>query len=128
MQMAGAYAAFGNKGIYNKPHTVTKIVLSDGQTEIDTEPQSTVAMKESTAYMVSDVLKMFFLSEQVHQQPYQAYLLLVKQVQRIFHLNSLRSTTTLVVLPVTHGSLDIQPIIRLLYGPAMMTRKICFSK
>lgn len=57
MQMAGAYAAFGNKGIYNKPHTVTKIVLSDGQTEIDTEPQSTVAMKESTAYMVSDVLK-----------------------------------------------------------------------
>ncbi|AIS63121.1 penicillin-binding protein 1A [Listeria ivanovii] len=57
MQMAGAYAAFGNKGIYNKPHTVTKIVLSDGQTEIDTEPKSTVAMKESTAYMVSDVLK-----------------------------------------------------------------------
>ncbi|MBF2480378.1 penicillin-binding protein 1A [Listeria seeligeri] len=57
MQMAGAYAAFGNKGIYNKPHTVTKIVLSDGQTEIDTEPKSTVAMKESTAYMVSDILK-----------------------------------------------------------------------
>ncbi|MBC6297097.1 penicillin-binding protein 1A [Listeria sp. FSL L7-1517] len=57
MQMAGAYAAFGNKGIYNKPHTVTKIVLSDGQTEIDTEPKSTVAMKESTAYMISDVLK-----------------------------------------------------------------------
>lgn len=57
MQMAGAYAAFGNKGIYNKPHTVTKIVLSDGQTKIDTEPKSTVAMKESTAYMISDVLK-----------------------------------------------------------------------
>lgn len=57
MQMAGAYAAFGNKGIYNKPHTIIKIVLSDGETEIDTEPKSTVAMKESTAYMVSDVLK-----------------------------------------------------------------------
>ncbi|WP_099222232.1 transglycosylase domain-containing protein [Listeria costaricensis] len=56
LQMAGAYAAFGNKGVYNKPHTVTKIVTGDGD-EIDMEPKSSVAMKESTAYMISDVLK-----------------------------------------------------------------------
>ncbi|WP_163654085.1 transglycosylase domain-containing protein [Listeria sp. PSOL-1] len=56
LQMAGAYAAFGNKGIYNKPHAITKIILSD-DTEIDTEPESRVAMKESTAYMITDVLK-----------------------------------------------------------------------
>ncbi len=57
LQMAGAYAAFGNQGIYTKPHTVTKIVLSDDTTTIDMEPKSEVAMKESTAYMTSDVLK-----------------------------------------------------------------------
>ncbi|EIA20240.1 transglycosylase domain-containing protein [Listeria fleischmannii] len=57
LQMAGAYAAFGNQGMYTKPHTVTKIVLSDGSTTMDMEPKSEVAMKESTAYMVSDVLK-----------------------------------------------------------------------
>lgn len=57
LQMAGAYAAFGNEGVYNKPHAVTKIVLSDGDTTMDMEPESETAMKESTAYMISDVLK-----------------------------------------------------------------------
>ncbi|MBC1935409.1 PBP1A family penicillin-binding protein [Listeria grandensis] len=57
VQMAGAFAAFGNGGVYNKPHTITKIVLSDGETEINMEPESVVAMKASTAYMISDMLK-----------------------------------------------------------------------
>ncbi|AQY50819.1 penicillin-binding protein [Listeria weihenstephanensis FSL R9-0317] len=57
IQMAGAYATFGNGGVYNKPHTVTKILLSDGETEINMEPESVVAMKASTAYMISDMLK-----------------------------------------------------------------------
>lgn len=57
IQMAGAYGAFGNGGVYNKPHTVTKILLSDGETEVNMEPESVVAMKASTAYMISDMLK-----------------------------------------------------------------------
>lgn len=56
MEMAGAYSAFGNEGIYNEPHAVTKIVLGDKTTEIDLTPEPVVAMKDSTAFMVSDML------------------------------------------------------------------------
>ncbi|MFD1707161.1 PBP1A family penicillin-binding protein [Siminovitchia sediminis] len=57
LTLAGAFAAFGNNGIYNKPHTVKKIVLMDGETEIKNDVEPEVAMKDSTAYMVSDMLK-----------------------------------------------------------------------
>ncbi|WP_201713286.1 transglycosylase domain-containing protein [Rossellomorea arthrocnemi] len=57
VQMAGAYAAFGNEGVYNKPHTVSKVVLRDGETEIKNENNPEPAMKEYTAYMISDMLK-----------------------------------------------------------------------
>lgn len=56
-QMAGAYAAFGNNGIYNAPHTVLKIVTMDTNKTIDLKPKPVVAMKPSTAYMISDMLK-----------------------------------------------------------------------
>ncbi|GIN96559.1 penicillin-binding protein 2A [Siminovitchia terrae] len=57
MTLAGAYAAFGNNGMYNKPHTVKKIVLMDEETEIKNKVEPEVAMKDSTAYMVTDMLK-----------------------------------------------------------------------
>jgi penicillin-binding protein 1A len=57
VQMAGAYAPFGNEGIYNKPHTVKKVVLRDGETEIKNDNKPEPAMKEYTAYMISDMLK-----------------------------------------------------------------------
>lgn len=56
IEMAGAFAAFGNNGVYNEPHTVTKIVYPDGQ-EIDLTPESEQAMHDYTAYMVTDMLK-----------------------------------------------------------------------
>jgi penicillin-binding protein 1A len=56
LQMAGAYSAFGNNGIYIAPHAVTKIKLRDG-TVIDTTPQPKVVMKDSTAFMITDMLK-----------------------------------------------------------------------
>ncbi|MDF2556652.1 MAG: ponA [Bacillales bacterium] len=56
-KLAGAYAAFGNNGIYNAPHTVTKIVTMDSNKTIDLKPKSIVAMKPSTAYMITDMLK-----------------------------------------------------------------------
>ncbi|MGG3942826.1 PBP1A family penicillin-binding protein, partial [Peribacillus psychrosaccharolyticus] len=56
MELAGAYSAFGNNGIYNKPHTVTKIVLRD-KTAIKQKVESKAVMKESTAFIISDMLK-----------------------------------------------------------------------
>lgn len=57
LKLAGAYATFGNNGIYNKPHTVKKIILRDEETEIVNKISPEIAMKESTAYMVTDMLK-----------------------------------------------------------------------
>ncbi|MGD7021974.1 PBP1A family penicillin-binding protein [Rossellomorea vietnamensis] len=57
VQMAGAYAAFGNGGIYNKPHSVTKVILRDGETEVNVDPEPKTAMKDYTAYMINDMLK-----------------------------------------------------------------------
>lgn len=56
MQLAGAYSAFGNGGIYTKPHTVKKIVLRD-KTSIKKKVQSKPVMKDSTAFIISDMLK-----------------------------------------------------------------------
>ncbi|SDY88632.1 penicillin-binding protein 1A [Evansella caseinilytica] len=55
-QMAGAYGAFGNNGVYNEPHTVTKIEFLDGHV-IDLTPEPVVAMNDYTAFIVTDVMK-----------------------------------------------------------------------
>ncbi|MCP8616664.1 transglycosylase domain-containing protein [Salirhabdus salicampi] len=55
LEMAGAYAAFGNEGLYHKPYAVTKVVVG-GET-IDFKPEPTVAMSDYTAYMMTDMLK-----------------------------------------------------------------------
>ncbi|PLT34907.1 penicillin-binding protein 1A [Bacillus sp. V5-8f] len=57
LEMAGAYSAFGNTGIYNEPHSVKKIVLRDKSTTIKNKPESRAVMKDSTAFMVTDMLK-----------------------------------------------------------------------
>ncbi|MBN9653041.1 PBP1A family penicillin-binding protein [Halobacillus sp. GSS1] len=55
-EMAAAYAAFGNEGVYNEPHTVTKVeVPGEGTIELTPEPKS--AMNSYTAFMISDMLK-----------------------------------------------------------------------
>ena len=56
LELAGAYSAFGNSGIYNKPHSVKKIVLRD-KTEIKNRVESQPVMKDSTAFIVTDMLK-----------------------------------------------------------------------
>ncbi|WP_233880313.1 transglycosylase domain-containing protein [Virgibacillus halodenitrificans] len=56
LHMAGAYAAFGNKGEYNKPHTIRKVVYPEGKEE-NFQPKSVKAMSDYTAYMVTDMLK-----------------------------------------------------------------------
>ncbi|MFD1738510.1 PBP1A family penicillin-binding protein [Bacillus salitolerans] len=56
LQLAGAFSSFGNKGVFIKPHTVTKVVFMD-KTEVDMKPEPKVVMKESTAFMVTDMMR-----------------------------------------------------------------------
>lgn len=56
IQLAGAYGAFSNKGVYTKPHFVSKVVMPDGQV-IDFQPKSKRVMQDYTAYMVTDMLR-----------------------------------------------------------------------
>ncbi|MFS0863362.1 PBP1A family penicillin-binding protein [Fredinandcohnia sp. 179-A 10B2 NHS] len=56
LQMAGAYAAFGNKGNYIKPHAVKKIVFPD-DTEVNLAPEPEPVMSEATAFLITDMLK-----------------------------------------------------------------------
>ncbi|MDF0478885.1 PBP1A family penicillin-binding protein [Vagococcus sp. PNs007] len=56
LQMAGAYSAFANGGTYYKPYYVNKITLPDGR-EASFKPKGVRAMKESTAYIITDMLK-----------------------------------------------------------------------
>lgn len=57
IQMAASYAAFGNDGVYNDPHAISKIVYRDGKTTKDYTPKPNVAMSDYTAYMVTDMLR-----------------------------------------------------------------------
>jgi penicillin-binding protein 1A len=56
LKLAAAYATFANMGVYNKPYYVNKVVYQDGSEEV-TQTESHRAMKDSTAYMMTDMLK-----------------------------------------------------------------------
>ena len=55
-KMAAAYAAFANGGIYHKPMYINKIIFSDGSSKEFSNP-GTRAMKETTAYMMTEMMK-----------------------------------------------------------------------
>lgn len=55
-KMAAAYAAFANGGIYHKPMYINKIVFSDSS-EKEFSDAGTRAMKETTAYMMTEMMK-----------------------------------------------------------------------
>ena len=55
-KMAAAYAAFANGGIYRKPMYINKIVFSDSSSK-EFSDSGTRAMKETTAYMMTDMMK-----------------------------------------------------------------------
>ncbi|PFQ43194.1 penicillin-binding protein [Bacillus cereus] len=56
LEVAGAYATFGNDGNYNKPHFVKEVILKDGKKK-SFKPKEQRAMQDYTAYMVTDVLR-----------------------------------------------------------------------
>lgn len=55
-KMAAAYAAFANGGTYYKPMYIHKVVFSDGS-EKEFSDAGTRAMKETTAYMMTEMMK-----------------------------------------------------------------------
>lgn len=58
LKMAAAYAAFANGGTYYDPQYVNKIVYQDGSEEVEAfKASGSKAMEETTAYMVTDILK-----------------------------------------------------------------------
>ena len=61
VEMAAAYACFVNQGIYNEPRTYLRVTKpeNDGTETVvlENEGESHVAMKETTAYLVNQMLK-----------------------------------------------------------------------
>lgn len=56
LSMAAAYASFGNGGYHIDPYSYTKIVYTVSGKEVENEVKKERVMKDSTAYMVSDML------------------------------------------------------------------------
>ena len=57
LELAAAYAAFGNGGYYIEPYSVTKIVYPETGDVDEFTPVKNRAMKESTAYLITESLK-----------------------------------------------------------------------
>lgn len=78
LQMAGAYSAMINEGLYIKPHTITKIEFSDGsEPYVATFSEKSVLSKEaayiSTAMMEQDVSGPYRNFMQILQRSYPVY-------------------------------------------------------
>ena len=56
-EMAAAYASFANSGIYTTPRTYVEVRDHNGNTILEKKTESHVAMKESTAYAMNELLK-----------------------------------------------------------------------
>lgn len=56
LQLSASFATLGNYGEYNQPRAVDYFTTIDGE-EVEIESTSNQAMEESTAYMVTDMLK-----------------------------------------------------------------------
>ena len=54
--MTAAYAAFANEGVYREARTYTVVKDTDGQIILDNTQESHVAMKDMTAWYITDML------------------------------------------------------------------------
>lgn len=57
MEMAAAYASFANGGFYYKPYTYTEVADRDGNVILSSDRAGTSIMKESNAYIMTQLLK-----------------------------------------------------------------------
>ena len=56
LSVAAAYAAFGNEGVYNTPHSFTKVIFEQSGKTFEAENEKEKVMSKDTAYMVTDIL------------------------------------------------------------------------
>ena len=56
-EMAAAYAAFVNEGVYTKPRTFVRVEDANGNVILENKAQSTVAMKNTTAAIINHLLQ-----------------------------------------------------------------------
>ncbi len=78
MEMAGAYSAMLNQGLYTTPHTITKIEFNDGSDPIEPSYESTEVLSAQAAFitammMEQDVSGPYGNFMQVLRAPYQVY-------------------------------------------------------
>lgn len=57
MEMASAYATFANNGVKTEPFSVIKVLDSDGKVLIETSPSKKRVMKETSAYLMNNLLR-----------------------------------------------------------------------
>ena len=56
VEMAAAFSAFANNGVYNSPKMYTEVRYSNGETVLKNEGETHAAMKETTAYFMNQML------------------------------------------------------------------------
>ncbi len=57
LEMAGAYGAFADEGVYTKPNAITKITDKDGRVIWEEKPEKKKVMSPQTAYMMTSCLQ-----------------------------------------------------------------------
>ena len=57
LMMASAYSAFASGGYYTEPYSVTKIEFRETGETIEYKPSKTRVMKDSTAYLMNNILE-----------------------------------------------------------------------
>ena len=57
LEMAAAYAMFGNEGVYTTPHSYTTVETADGEVLLEKKVTKTQAIGEDTAYIMNRALK-----------------------------------------------------------------------
>ena len=57
LQLAAAYAAFPNRGIFNPPYAIVRVEDREGNTIYEADPSPRRAMKETTAYLTTSMLE-----------------------------------------------------------------------
>lgn len=57
LELTAAYTPLANKGIYSEPIAILKVTDSQGRILLENSPQRRVVIRESVAYVVTDMLK-----------------------------------------------------------------------
>lgn len=56
-QMAAAFAAFGNEGVFNEPYMISRIEDADGEIVYEHEQNEERVMSPQSAYLLTDILR-----------------------------------------------------------------------